>query len=319
MSSVDINYKGFKIAGLDESGIKTLLTEGKYCEDDIEVVYTKPTPSLQTKSVTYTPTESAQSNSITADSGYEGLSSVSIDVDAVPSDYVGSDVPRYAGLIRKPASSTLTITAGRYLEGDIKILGVTKSNLTAANIRRGVNVKVGCADDPTCISNIVGTFGNIVSGTFKGSASGAMDVNLSYSGNGYPICVIIYPKSGPYASGTEFYTMVRQYAVIYFVAIKCVMSTTPTYANSGLENQYSTSVRYKSSATSATSYGGSSANNTLVANGADATVPSGTASAGNIVKFKSKNEMSVYITSFSDTTIGFLLGRDYNYDVIYSA
>lgn len=42
MSEVNINYKGSKIAGMDASGTKTLLTEGKYCEDDIEVVYTRP-------------------------------------------------------------------------------------------------------------------------------------------------------------------------------------------------------------------------------------------------------------------------------------
>ena len=42
MSDVTINYKGSSIATMDASGTKTLLTEGKYCEDDIEVVYVKP-------------------------------------------------------------------------------------------------------------------------------------------------------------------------------------------------------------------------------------------------------------------------------------
>ena len=54
MSEVNINYKGSKIAGMDASGTKTLQTSGKYCEDNIEVVYTKPsapTPSLQSKNV----------------------------------------------------------------------------------------------------------------------------------------------------------------------------------------------------------------------------------------------------------------------------
>lgn len=42
MSDITINYKGSAIATMDASGTKTLLTEGKYCEDDLEVVYVKP-------------------------------------------------------------------------------------------------------------------------------------------------------------------------------------------------------------------------------------------------------------------------------------
>lgn len=42
MSDVSINYRGSSIATMDASGTKTLQTEGKYCDDDIEVVYTKP-------------------------------------------------------------------------------------------------------------------------------------------------------------------------------------------------------------------------------------------------------------------------------------
>lgn len=42
MSDVNINYKGASIATLDATGTKTLLTQGKYCEGNIEVAYTKP-------------------------------------------------------------------------------------------------------------------------------------------------------------------------------------------------------------------------------------------------------------------------------------
>ena len=41
MSDITISYKGNSIATMDASGTKTLLTSGKYCEDDIEVAYVK--------------------------------------------------------------------------------------------------------------------------------------------------------------------------------------------------------------------------------------------------------------------------------------
>ena len=42
MADVTINYEGNAIATMSASGTKTLLTEGKYCTDDIEVVYVQP-------------------------------------------------------------------------------------------------------------------------------------------------------------------------------------------------------------------------------------------------------------------------------------
>ena len=42
------------------------------------------TPTLQTKSETYTPTTSQQTDSITADAGYDGLDEVNVTVNAVP-------------------------------------------------------------------------------------------------------------------------------------------------------------------------------------------------------------------------------------------
>lgn len=41
MAAVEISYKGNTIASMDDSGTKTLLTSGSYCEDNITVSYTE--------------------------------------------------------------------------------------------------------------------------------------------------------------------------------------------------------------------------------------------------------------------------------------
>lgn len=44
--------------------------------------------NLQTKSVSYTPTTSTQTETVTADTGYDGLQSVGVTVDPIPSSYI---------------------------------------------------------------------------------------------------------------------------------------------------------------------------------------------------------------------------------------
>lgn len=119
MSEVNINYKGSKIAGMDASGTKTLETQGKYCEDDIEVVYTRPSggqPNLQTKNKSYTPTETAQSEAVAADNGYDGLERVNVSVEAIDSEYVGSDVPRKSSSDLTASGAAITAPAGYYAQ-----------------------------------------------------------------------------------------------------------------------------------------------------------------------------------------------------------
>lgn len=41
MADVTISYKGNEIASMSTTGVKTLLTSGAFCEDDITVAYTK--------------------------------------------------------------------------------------------------------------------------------------------------------------------------------------------------------------------------------------------------------------------------------------
>ena len=47
---------------------------------------------------------------------------------------------------------------------------------------------------------------NLVTGTFKGTTTGAaMDVPLNYTGSGYPILTVIYPKGGVIGNNSYLY------------------------------------------------------------------------------------------------------------------
>ena len=90
------------------------------------------TPTLQSKTVT--PSESEQT--ISPDSGYDGLSSVT--VEAVSNTYVGSGVTKKAAQTITPGTADQTLAAGQYLSGAQTIKG--DANLLAGNIKSGVSI-----------------------------------------------------------------------------------------------------------------------------------------------------------------------------------
>lgn len=166
MPDVTISYKGNSIATMSASGTKTLLTEGKYCEDDITVAYTAPTPSAGSAT---TPATTITANpTITVSTSGLITSTASTSQSITPTVVAGYVSAGTAGTVSVSGSNTKQLTAkaaatytpttadqtiasGQYLTGAQTIKG--DANLLAENIKKDVSI-----------------FG--VTGTFEGSGGG---------------------------------------------------------------------------------------------------------------------------------------------------
>lgn len=104
-----------------------------------------------TKTVSVTPTVSAGYVS----SGTAGNSSVSLT----------ANITTKAAATYHPSTTDQTISASQYLTGTQTIKAVTMTNLTAANIKKDVVVKIGDSTDDDCVTTITGTY--------EGSGGGA--------------------------------------------------------------------------------------------------------------------------------------------------
>ncbi len=115
-------------AGNIRNGVKIFNVTGSYAGSSSG----GNTPNLQTKTVT--PSESTQT--VSPDSGYDGLSKVT--VNAISSTYIGSDVTKKSAATYIPKTTDQSIASGQYLSGTQTIKG--DANLVAGNIKSGVNI-----------------------------------------------------------------------------------------------------------------------------------------------------------------------------------
>ena len=125
----------------------------------VDVSVSAPSPSLQSKTKSYTPTESAQTETVSADNGYDGLSEVEITVSAISSTYVGSGIDRNDSTDLTSSGATVSVPAGYYAESASKSISngsaTTPATAITANPSISVNTSTGLITASTSASQSV--------------------------------------------------------------------------------------------------------------------------------------------------------------------
>lgn len=97
------------ISAKSGEAVPLTLTEMKDAVDSIQTGGT-----LQTITKSYTPTESQQTETITASVGYDGIEEVDVTVGAISSTYVGSGITRRSSSDLTASGATVTVPSGYY-------------------------------------------------------------------------------------------------------------------------------------------------------------------------------------------------------------
>lgn len=155
--------------------------------DAIDAIQTGSTPVLQTKSKSYTPSETAQSETVAADTGYDGLEEVGISVGAISSSYVGSGITRRSSSDLSASGAIVTAPEGYYASFASKSVASgtagtpTASKGTVSNhsisVTPSVTNTTGYITGGTKTGTAVSVSASeLVSGTYSVTSSGTKDV-----------------------------------------------------------------------------------------------------------------------------------------------
>ena len=190
--SATIKYKGNTIATASNN-TKTLLTAGKYMEANVVVTDNGGGggATLQTKSVTYTPSASQQTDTVTPDAGYDGLDQVNVTVNAVSAGSATTPATTItanptitisgnsvSASVSKTQSITPTVSAGYVASGTAGTITVSGSD--SATIQSASNPYIDSASIDSSgnltVDIEVDTDGYVASTTYSSTMNNAFSV-----------------------------------------------------------------------------------------------------------------------------------------------
>ena len=179
-------------------------------------------PSLQNKTVT--PTESQQS--ITADIGYDGLGTVT--VEAIDSEYIGSDVPQKSSTDLTVSGATVTVPAGYYSSSASKSVATGTAGTPTATKGTVSNHSISVTPSVTNTAGYISggtksgtavsvSASELVSGTYSVTSSGTKDVT-NYKSVSVPAGTATAPSSisgtsATVSTGTNTLTLTKTVSV----------------------------------------------------------------------------------------------------------
>lgn len=131
------------------------------------------TPSYQTKTVS--PTESQQT--VTPDSNYDALSSVT--VNAISSTYVGSGIARKSSTDLTASGATVTAPAGYYANNATKT--VSSGSATAPSTISGTSATVSTGTNTLTLTKTVSVTPTVTAGYISSGTAGNASVSLTAS------------------------------------------------------------------------------------------------------------------------------------------
>lgn len=118
-------------------------------------VYNPPAFTKQTKSVTYTPTGSQQTDSLTPDVGYDGLERVNITINAMPSGTAGTPTATKGAVSDHAITVTPSVTnVAGYISGGT-ITGTGVSVAASELVSGSQNITVNDTYDVTNLAEVV--------------------------------------------------------------------------------------------------------------------------------------------------------------------
>ena len=176
------------------------LTEMKDAVDSIQTGGT-----LQTITKSYTPTESQQTETITAGSGYDGIEEVDVTVGAISSTYVGSGITRRDSTDLTASGATVSVPSGYYASNASKAVSSGAAGTPTATKGTVSNHQVSITP------SVTNTSGYISGGTINGTAvtvtaSELASGNKAITQNGTDIDVVGYSTVSVDVQGGGGYT-----------------------------------------------------------------------------------------------------------------